>query len=140
MTDRKEIVMTTKRVPLKKLIHGHDFVNVIENLKTFRAQFAEQEILYKAKVYFTFDCGEASVSVRRPETDNEMTKRHELERVERLAKEERKQLRLAMQKERAEKLKLLEEAAAEVRRKESIKELKAMARKLHISAEELLAP
>ena len=137
MNDRKEIVMTTKRVPLRKLIHGHDFVTVIENLKTFRAQFAEQEILYKAKVYFAMDNGEVNVAVRRPETDNELAKRHEAERLAYQAKLERKRVREEREKERAEKLKLIEQAKAEADRADEIRHLRALARKLNLKAEDI---
>ena len=137
MSDRKEIVMSTKRVPLRKLIHGHDFATVIENMKAFRAQFAEQEVLYRAKVYFAMDNGEATVSIRRPETDNEMTKRHEAERIEREAKLERKRNRELKEKERVKKMQLIEQARVEAIRADEIRHLKELARKLNLKAEDI---
>ena len=136
--ERLEIEIARRRVPLTKILHGREFSDVIAELKKFRTQFAEQEILYKAKVYFSFSYGEAMVFVRRPETDNEYAKRQEEERLLEEAKAERKRIRELKAQQKAEANRIKEEAEAQKRRLEEIEMVKRAARKLGLSAEDLV--
>ena len=136
--ERLEIEIARRRVPLTKILHGREFSDVIAELKKFRTQFAEQEILYKAKVYFSFSHSEAMVFVRRPETDNEYAKRQEEERLLEEAKAERKRIRELKAQQKAEANRIKEEAEAQKRRLEEIEMVKRAARKLGLSAEDLV--
>ena len=136
--ERLEVEIARKRVPLTKILHGREISDVIAELKKFRTQFAEQEILYKAKVYFAFSHGEAMVYVRRPETDNEYAKRQEEERLLEEAKAERKRIRELKAQQKAEANRIKEEAEAQKRRLEEIEMVKRTARKLGLSAEDLV--
>jgi len=135
---RKQVEIARKRVPLTRIFDGNDFTTALAELKKFRVQFAEQEILFKAKVYFTFSYGEATAIVRRQETDDEYAKRVDNERKVEAEKAERKRIR-------EEKARIREElrqqeilAEAETRRQAEIQAVKELARKLKLTAEDLV--
>jgi len=136
--ERIEVEMARKRIPLTKILHGREFSDVLSEMKRFRLQFAEEEILYKAKVYITFISGEAMAYVRRPETDNEYTKRIEVLKQEEQAKLERKRIREERARIRAEKKQLEAEAEAEAQRLRDIEIIKQAAKKLRLTAKDLL--
>ena len=136
--ERIEIEMARKRVPLTKILGGREFSDVLAEMKKFRAQFAEQEILYKAKVYITFSHGEAMAFVRRPETDNEYAKRIELLKQEERAKLERKRIREEKARIRAEMKQAEAEAEAEAQRQRDIETVKLAAKRLRLTAKDLL--
>lgn len=136
--ERIEVEMARRRVPLTKILHGREFSDVLAEMKKFRAQFAEQEILYKAKVYISFSYGEAMAFVRRPETDNEYAKRIELLKQEERAKLERKRLREEKARVREERKRAEMEAQAEEQRLRDIETVKLAARKLGLTAKDLM--
>ncbi len=134
--NRKEVEMARKRVPLTKIFNGNDFASALDELKKFRQQFGEHEILYRAKVYFTFSYGEAMAIVRRPETDAEYSARLEEERKVEEEKAERKRIKELKAKERAERVLAEEAKKAEKQRLHDIEAVKVLARKLGMTAED----
>lgn len=138
MTDRKLVEIGHKRIPLKKIFHKKDFATVLAELKEFRTYFAEQEILYKAKVIFEFDYSDYCVARSfRLENDKELAQRLEEERLAREAKLER-----ARKKEERDKIKALKAAVkaqqdAELERNRDLAAIKALSKKLGLSANEL---
>lgn len=135
--NRKYVEIAKKRVPLTRILNG-EISDVIAAIKAFRTQFAEQEILYKAKVHLNYGQGEAIASVRRLETDNEYNKRVAEERKEEEAKAERKRIREEKNQIRAEKRAALVAAAAEEKRLADIALVKKMARDLGLSTKDLI--
>jgi hypothetical protein len=137
-SDRKLVEIAKKRIPMKKLLHGKEIREAMENLEKFRQQFNEQEFLYGAKVYVDMtDRYEWNAVCRRPETDKEYnTRMKEIQDREeaRLAAEERKRIRQA---ELAVKAAEREERIREQQRKDDLEALKFMARKLGLSANDL---
>ena len=133
---RKEVEVARKRVPLTKIFDGNDFATALAELKKFRVQFAEQEILFKAKVYFSFSYGEATAIVRREETDGEYCSRVEAERKAEADKAERKRVREEKARLREEVRQRKALAEAETKRLEEIKTLKELARKLKLTAKD----
>lgn len=138
MSNRKEVEVAHKRVPLKKLFHGKELREAMAELEKFRQQFNEQEFFYGAKVYLDVSYGEVMAHVRRPETDNEYNKRIELERIEQEAKAERRRIREIKAKERAERRRIEEQEQAEVLRQREIEHVKSMARKLNMTVADFL--
>ncbi len=134
--NRKEVEMARKRVPLTKIFNGNDFASAMDELKKFRQQFGEHEILYRAKIYFTFQHGEAMAYVRRPETDAEYSARLEEDRKLEEAKAERKRLRELKAKERADRVLAEQARLEEQKRLADIEAIKVLARKLGMTAED----
>ena len=137
--DREEVEMTRKRIPLTRILNGREFSDMLDEMKKFRAQFAEEEFLYKANVYIHFSHREAMAIVRRPETDKEYSKRMALLKEQELAKLERKRIREEKAAIRAEAKRLEAEAYAEQTRLLEIENLKATARKLGLSAADFVS-
>lgn len=137
--ERGEVELARKRIPLNKLLDGRDFNQAIEGLKAFRAQFAEEEFLYKARIHITYKYGTAIAIVRRPETDKEYSERLALLEQERLEKLERDRIRAEKSKLREEtKQKLLKEEADRTRQSE-IEKLKEMAQRLGLSSADFVS-
>ena len=136
--NRKQVEIAKKRFPLYKILNG-EISDVLASIKSFRAQFAEAEVLYKAKVYLTYHQGEALATVRRLETDNEYNKRITKERKEEEAKAERKRIREEKARQREAYRAAQLAAAAEAKRLADIEILKKMARDLGVSAKDLIS-
>lgn len=136
--DRINVEIKRKRIPLKKILHGKEIREAMADLEKFRQQFNEEEFFYGAKVYLTFENGEAMAIVRRPETDTEYDKRIDILKKKELDKIEKEQLRELIEIDRLEKIRK-ETAAREVRKRtENIEIVKAMARELGLTAEDII--
>ena len=138
MTDRKLIEIGHKRVPLKKIFHKKDFATALAELKEFRTYFAEQEILYKAKVIFEFEYDYCIARSFRPENDKELNERLEQERLAREAKLERARKKAERDKIKAQKAELKAQQDAEVQRLRDLDTIKILSRKLGLSVKEVL--
>lgn len=138
MTDRKLVEIGHKRVPLKKIFHKKDFATALAELKEFRTYFAEQEILYKAKVIFEFEYDYCIARSFRPENDKELAERLEQERQAREAKLERARKKAERDKIRAQKAELKAQQDAEVQRLRDLDTIKILSRKLGLSVKEVL--
>lgn len=134
--NRKQVEIAKKRFPLYKILNG-EISDVLASIKSFRAQFAEAEVLYKAKVYLTYSQGEALATVRRLETDYEYNQRIARERKLEEEKAERKRIKEQRAQLRAEKAR--EALAAEVERKRlsDIQAIKALAKELRLTASDV---
>ena len=132
--ERGEVEMAKRRIPLTRILNGREFNDMLEEMKKFRAQFAEEEFLYKAKVYIQYSHGGATAIVRRPETDKEYNDRLEILRQNEFERLERKRIREEKAAIRAEAKRLEAESYAEQTRLLEIENLKVTARKLGLSA------
>lgn len=137
MTERKLVEIGHKRVPLKKIFHKKDFASAIAELKQFRTYFAEQEILYKAKVYFEYNNGDCWAISLRPENDKELAERLEQQRLAREAKLERERKKEEREKVKAQKEAHKAQQAAELQRRQDMDTIKILSKKLGLSAKEL---
>ena len=136
--ERKLVEIGHKRVPLKKIFHKKDFTTAIAELKQFRTYFAEQEILYKAKVIFEFEYDYCVARSFRPENDKELTERLEAERQAREAKIER--ARKKAERDAIKAIKAAEKAKqdAEIQRLRDLDTIKILSRKLGLSVKEII--
>ena len=137
MTARKEVEIARKRVPLRKLFHGKEIREAMAEMEKFRQQFNEQEFFYGAKVTLLMVEGDVIASVRRLETDKEYEKRLEKIKQEELAKLERQRAKDLREQERARQKEAYEQAIKEQQRLADLATLKALTRKLGLSAKEL---
>lgn len=136
--ERAEVEIARKRLPLKRMIHGKEIREVMEEFEKFRLQFNEQEFFHRAKIYLSFDQGESIASVRRMETDNEYNKRLAQLRKEEAERLERKRIREEKARIREERKKALAEEEAKRQRLEAIDIVKQAARKLGLTAKDLV--
>ncbi len=129
--ERKTVEIGTKRIPLRKLIHGKEIREAAKALEDFRLVFNEQELLYGAKLTVKMDTyGEAVLVAKRFETDNEMNKRLEAARIAAEQKAERDRKRKIMEAERAKK--------REAERKQNVvTHIKEMAKSNNLTIDEL---
>lgn len=137
-TDRKLVEIKRKRLPLKKLLHGHEIREAMTQMEQFRRQFNEQEFFYGAHVYLeVVDYDRIDAVCKRPETDKEYAARMEDIRIREQEKFEREQKRSAREEQR----RLAQEAkaaqAAEEQRLRDLEVMKVMARRLGLSSKEL---
>ena len=137
MTERKMVTMKTVKVPFTKIFHNRTITEALAELKAWRAKFAEDEILYKARIRMYFRCGDASAIIERPETDSEMEKRLDLERTKREAKLERERKKELREKVKAEKAAREAELAAKRQREHELATFKSLYKKLGLSAKDL---
>lgn len=137
MTERKKVEIAHKKLPLAKILHNRSIPEAIEELKKFRAQFAEWEVLYRAETKLTWSYGECMMHLYRPENDKELRERLELERAKREAKLERERKKELREKVKAEKAAREAELAAERQRETDLATIKALSKKLGLSAKEL---
>lgn len=137
MTDRQKVLIAHKRVPLNKILHKRSVPEAIEELKKFRAQFAEWEVLYRAETTLTYSQGECMLYLHRPENDKELRERLELERLKREEKLERQRKKELREKIKAEKAARAAELAIEKQRENDLATIKALSKKLGLSAKEL---
>ena len=137
MTERKSIVIERRRIPLTKILHNRYIEDAIAELKAFRAKFAEDEILYKAQIRMHFQYGEAAAIIERPETDSELEKRLDIERAKREAKLERQRKKELREKVKAEQAAREAELAAERQREIDLATIKALSKKLGLTAKDL---
>lgn len=137
MTERKRVQIAHKKLPLAKIFHKRSIPEAIEELKKFRAQFAEWEVLYRAETELFWSCGECMMHLYRPENDKELRERLELERAKREAKLERERKKELREKAKAEKAAKDAELAAEKQREADLATIKALSKKLGLSSKEL---
>ena len=137
MADRQKVLIAHKRVPLSKILHKRSVPEAIEELKKFRAQFAEWEVLYRAETELTYAQGECMLYLYRPENDKELRERLELERAKREEKLERARKKELREKAKAEQAVKDAEKAAELQRKIDLATIKSLSKKLGLSATEL---
>ena len=136
--ERKLVEIGRKRVPLKKLIHGKEIREAMTEFENFRRLFNEQEFFYGAKVWLEVtDYDRIDAVCKRPETDKEYDARMEEIRAKEQLKREREERRLIKEAERKRRLEEEAARAAEEQRKRDLEAMKAMARKLGLSAKEL---
>lgn len=120
--NRKTVELKSKRLPLKKLLHGKEIREAAKALEEFRLHFTEQEILHGGKIFVKVgQFGEVECVVRRPETDSEYDARIEKARLAEIARLERAEARRIA----AEKKRIKEEATKRERTADYIKKLAA---------------
>lgn len=91
---RKTVEIGSKRIPLKKLLHGMEIRDAAKNLENFRLNFTEKEFLYGGKITVKVDSyGECYAVVHRLETDKEYEDRLEKARLAEIARVEREHKR-----------------------------------------------
>ena len=102
---RKLVELGSKRIPMRKLLHGKEIREAAKALEDFRLTFNEQEILYGAKLTIKMDSyGETTLHAHRPETDKEYADRLEKQRISAEKKREAEKKRKELEIERAAKL------------------------------------
>ena len=137
MTERKMVTMKTVKVPFTKIFHNRTITEALAELKAWRAKFAEDEILYKARIRMHFQYGEAAAIIERPETDSELEKRLDIERAKREEKLERARKKELREKAKAEKAAREAELAAERQREHELATFKSLYKKLGLTAKDL---
>ena len=137
MTERKMVTMKTVKVPFTKIFHNRTITEALAELKAWRAKFAEDEILYKARIRMHFQYGEAAAIIERPETDSELEQRLDIERAKREAKLERQRKKELREKAKAEQAAREAELAAERQREIDLATIKALSKKLGLTAKDL---
>lgn len=138
VTDRKLVEIKRKRLPLKKLLHGHEIREAMAQMEQFRRQFNEEEFFYGGQLYLeVVDYDRIDAVCKRLETDKEYNERMEAIRAREQLKFEREQKRLEREEQRRLRKEAEAKAAAETQRLNDLEALKAMARKLGLSAKEL---
>ena len=137
MTERKMVTMKTVKVPFGKIFHNRSITEALAELKAWRAKFAEDEILYKARIRMHFQYGEAAAIIERPETDSELEKRLDIERAKREEKLERARKKELREKVKAEKAAREAELAAKRQREHELATFKSLYKKLGLSAKDL---
>lgn len=137
MTDRQKVLIAHKRVPLSKILHKRSVPEAIEELKKFRAQFAEWEVLYRAETELTYNQGECMLYLYRPENDKELRERLEMERLKREEKLERERKKEERARIKTQKEEYAAIKAAEKQREFDLATIKALSKKLGLSAKEL---
>lgn len=99
---RKRIEIGSKRIPMKKLLHGKEIREAAKALEDFRMNLNEQEFLYGAKITIQVkEYGETYAVASRLETDKEFEERLEKARLAAEAKKERERIRKLKEAERA---------------------------------------
>jgi len=137
MDKRNMVRIAHKRVPLGKILNGRKMSDAIAELKAFRAQFAEWEVLYKAEVTLSYSQGECMAYVHRPENNKELAARLEEERVAREAKLERARKKEEREKIKAQKAAHAAAIAEEKQRQHDLETIKALSRKLGLTPKDL---
>lgn len=136
--ERKLVEIGRRRFPMKKLIHGKEIREAMEEMERFRQQFNEQEFFYGARVYLEVaDYDRIDAVCKRLETDKEYDARMEEIRAKEQLKREREQRRLAKEAERRRQLEAAAAQAAELQRQRDLQAVKDLARKLGLSSKEL---
>ena len=129
---RKTVEVGRKRIPLKKLLHGKEIRVAAKALEDFRLKLIEQEFLLGAKIFVQMDnYGEAVAVAKRPETDNEYSKRMEKARLASEAKKERERKRKIAEVK-------AEQQRQETRKLNAINNIENLIINNNLSAEELL--
>lgn len=99
---RKTVEIGSKRIPLRKLLHGKEIREAAKAIEDFRLHFKEEEILMGAKLHLKWgDYNEAHLVATRLETDQEFSDRLEKQRLAEEAKQERARIRKLREQERA---------------------------------------
>lgn len=137
MDKRNMVRIAHKRVPLNKILNGRKISDAIAELKAFRAQFAEWEVLYKAEITLAYSQGECMAYVYRPENNKELAARLEEERVAREAKLERARKKEEREKIKAQKAAHAAAIAEEKQRQHDLETIKALSRKLGLTPKDL---
>jgi hypothetical protein len=129
--ERKLVELGTKRIPLRKLIHGKEIREAAKALEDFRLVFNEFELLQGAKLTVKMDTyGEATLVAKRLESDNELAKRLEKARIAAEERAERERKRKLAEAERAKR----QEAERKIN---VVKHIKDMAKANNLTVEEL---
>lgn len=103
--NRKLVELGSKRIPMRKLLHGKEIREAAKALEDFRLTFNEEEILYGAKLTIKVDTyGETTLYAHRPETDKEYADRLEKQRIAAEKKREAEKKRKELEAVRAAKL------------------------------------
>ena len=130
--NRKRIEIASKRIPMKKLLHGKEIREAAKALEDFRMNLNEQEFLYGAKITLQVkEYGETYAVASRLETDNEYEDRIEKARLAAEAKKERDRIRKLKEAERAR-------IDAEMRKERVAQHIKDLASTNGLSKQELL--
>ena len=137
MTERKMVTMKTVKVPFTKIFHNRTITEALAELKAWRAKFAEDEILYKARIRMYYQYGESAAIIERPETDSELEKRLDIERAKREAKLERQRKKELREKVKAEQAAREAELAAKKQKEQELATFKALYKKLGLTAKDL---
>lgn len=129
---RKRIEIASKRIPMKKLLHGKEIREAAKALEDFRMNLNEQEFLYGAKITLQVkEYGETYAVASRLETDKEFEERLEKARVAAEARKERDRVRKLKEAERAQR-------EAETRKERIAMHIKDLASTNGLSKEELI--
>ena len=129
---RKTVELKSKRIPLRKLLHGKEIREAAKALEDFRLNFTEQEILHGGRITVKMDAyGEATAVVKRLETDKEYEERLEKARLAHEAKIEREKKAAIAKAEKARR-------DEETRRERVAEQIRAMAKANGFSSEELV--
>ena len=129
--ERKTIQVGSKRIALRSLLHGKEIREAAKALEDCRLALNEEEFLYGAKLIIKWESyGDIVLSARRPETDEEMATRLEKARIASEKKAEQERKRIAMEAEQREK-------CEQADRKAMLERIKAAAKKLKITEEEM---
>jgi hypothetical protein len=137
-TDRKLVEIKRKRLPLKKLLQGREIRDAMAEIEKFRRQFNEQEFLYGGHVYLEVtDYDRIDAVCKRPETDKEYNLRMDGIRAKEQAKLEREHNRAIREEQRRLHREAEAARAVEEQRLKDLETMKAMVRKLGLSAKEI---
>lgn len=137
MTERKMVTMKKVKVPFTKIFHNRTITEALAELKAWRAKYAEEEVLYKARIRMYFQYGDATAIIERPETDQELQERLDLERAKREAKLERDRKKELREKAKAEQAAREAELAAERQHENELATFKKLYKKLGLTAKDL---
>ena len=132
-----KVLIAHKRVPLTKILNGRSIPEAIAELKAFRAQFAEWEVLHRAETSLAFNQNGCTVYLYRPENKKETDARLEEERLAREAKLERARKKEEREKIKAQKAAHAAAIAEEKQRHADLETIKMLSRKLGLSPKDL---